>query len=398
MQEFDAETINSVYLEFERLANRVERSSTYYQALGVEHGASLDELKHAYRNAVSLIQPVYSGRFQAVDNASQARAARILRKTSGAFAVLSNFGKRVEYDNLLFKKRPGLSPISRSDSTWGVGGIPGNTAVPVMTWTTGRDEQSQRLSGRDAAASSRMFSSEPATAKAPVIDVQTSISDAIDGNRRRFERFGISVPVSVEAHDRIKGRWGEVAQTLDVSRTGALLRTNLSLRHGSVVHLDLPLPVNLRSHGFMDPTYRVYAIARRIGPFEGGPRAIGLEFLGEKPPIGYLDRPWAAFRTDNWGGADRRREERELRSEVVSVKYLDESQSAFRQEVALTENVSQGGAMIYVKGAPPEVEFIRLANLNRSFESLARICDRYIGNDGLERISLQFIERKWLEA
>jgi hypothetical protein len=381
MQELDATKISSIFLEFERLAYRVEQSGTHYQALGVEHGASVEELKEAYRNAVALIQPIYAGEFQPTEANSQGKAARILRKTSNAFAVLSNLGKRLEYDSWLFKKRPGITPIPLPDCMAGAGS-PEDTGLQLAV---AAGPQSCRPVP-DYAANSN---------SSRLIALPAARFDSLNDNRRRYDRFDLCVPVVMAGHDRINGKWDEQSETVDVSRYGARVTTNLSLRHGSVVHLSLPLPVKLRLHGFVEPIYKVYAIARRIGPSDGGPRTVGLEFLGENPPAGYLERPWAPYRTGPWDGAERRREAREQRSEVVAVRYLDKTRTPFRQEIALTENISAGGAMIYVKSAPPDVEFIRLANLSRSFESVARICDRYIGSDALERISLQFLERKW---
>lgn len=383
MQKLDAEKLSTLYLEFERLAHRVEKSSTHYQVLGVENGASLEEVKRAYRRAVSLIQPIYSGRYRSNEADSQAMAVRVLRKTSNAFSVLSNFGKRIEYDNALFKKRPGLIPIAGSDADGPIGQLFGETI----------HEPASRLVVAGTPEYTATF--EALSAAPPATEMRRLRTETQGAERRRHERFDLSLPVTIFGHDRMTGEWNEVAETLDVSRLGARVRTKLNLRHGNIVQLKLELPAKLRTHGLNDPVYSVFAIARRIGPPEGGVRTIGLEFLGAKPPDGYSERPWAIFRTKRWSGSERRREEREHRSEVVSVNYLDDSQAILRREVALTENISSSGAMIFVKGAPPETEFVRIANLARSFESLARICDRYVADDGLERLSLNFLDAKW---
>jgi hypothetical protein len=393
MQEFDIERVNRIYLEFEQLAHRVERSSTHYLVLGVESGARLEEVKQAYRMAVSLILPIYSGRHRSTEPDSQAKAGRVLRKTSNAFSVLSNFGKRIEYDNRLFKKRPGLIPISPPAAP--TGQLSNASAAEPAAKVARLQEATEAPHNTAALAAAAGFNQNPVAAAPVVVGVSQSWVNSLKRDRRRAERFDLSIPVIIGCHDRVNGQWDGTAQTVDVSRIGARVRTNLNLRHGVVVQLRFDLPVNLRSHGLTEPIFSVYAIARRIGALEGGSRNIGFEFLGEKPPAGYAERPWASYRTDSWNGVERRREERVERSEVVSVKYLDESQTPVRQEIALTENISLSGAMIFVKGAPPDMEFIRLANLTHSFESLSRICDRYIGDDGLERICLQFMERKW---
>jgi hypothetical protein len=228
---------------------------------------------------------------------------------------------------------------------------------------------------------------------AELIEVQRS--GASGGNRRRFERIRLTVIARVSGHDRIRGKWEEIAETMDVSRKGAALRMSTRVRHGAILRLEIALPPAMRNHGFAEPTYRVYAVVRRIGPLEDGYRVIGVEFVGEEAPRGYFERPWATFKMDSWQGPERRREPRAERSEVVSIRYLSESMDVIRQEVAVTENVSPGGARVFVKGAPSEVETIRIMNLSHSFESLAAVCNRYIGSDGFERICLKFLDNKW---
>ena len=60
------------------------------------------------------------------------------------------------------------------------------------------------------------------------------------------------------------------------------------LTHGSVVHVTLPLPTKLRSHGFSEAGYNMYAIVRRVEPLADGFRITGLEFIGATPPADYL--------------------------------------------------------------------------------------------------------------
>src|SRR5205085_2318120 len=95
-------------------------------------------------------------------------------------------------------------------------------------------------------------------------------------NRRRTERFRLAMPTRVTGYDKLTGKWDEMTQTINVSRTGVRLRLRHRLRLGNVMHLMLPLPVKLRSHGYYDSTYKVYAIVRRIEPAKGGEQAVGL--------------------------------------------------------------------------------------------------------------------------
>jgi hypothetical protein len=162
-----------------------------------------------------------------------------------------------------------------------------------------------------------------------------------------------------------------------------------------VVHVTLPLPLKLRSHGFSEPGYNMYAIVRRVELAEDGFRVVGLEFLGAHPPGGYLYNPWATFRTQQWAGAERRREPRVERAEPVMIHFLNESMQTISYEMTVTENLSLSGARVIIKSDPPDFDVVRMTGLKRRFEGLALLRNRFTGEDNSERICLKFIDNKW---
>jgi hypothetical protein len=247
-------------------------------------------------------------------------------------------------------------------------------------------EQGQKPAGAEMAASTVATSEKPVFWK--------TAGNSAGANRRRCERFKLSVPSLVAGYER-GGKWQEVTKTIDVSRMGVAIRMKRRVREGTVVHITLPLPTRLRSHGFSDPGYNMYAIVRRVEPAIDGMRVVGLEFLGKRPPTGYLHKPWNAFRTEQWNGPDRRREPRFETSEQVAVEYLDQSMQMVGREIALTENVSLNGARVIARNIPDEFEWIRVTSARRSFHSLAAVRNRYVGKDNSERLCLQFMENKW---
>jgi len=396
--ELTQEEINGFYLDFERLFYRVERSNSHYQVLGIDRNSTIEEIKAAYQRAVALLEPFLAGAFHSSSLDTKTRARQILRKLSEAFTVVSNIGKRIEYDNALFRKAPGRIEIKIPDSFR----TRGKTGTDEITRGT-VPAAGNSGSGFEAIRTQDMIGLDQGPDPSGSFDIGAGEGGLIEvqppawsnANRRRFERIRLTVIARVTGHDRIRGKWEEIAETMDVSRKGAALRMSTRLRHGSILRLEIALPPAMRSHGFGEPTYRVYAAVRRIGSLEDGYRIIGVEFMGEEAPPGYFERPWATFKVDSWQGPERRREPRLDKSEVVSIRYLNESMEVIRQEVAVTENVSPGGARVFVKGAPSEVETIRIMNLSHSFESLAAVCNRYIGNDGFERICLKFLDNKW---
>jgi hypothetical protein len=290
-----------------------------------------------------------------------ARIQQSFDKLSEAFSVLANVAKRIEYDGSLAGGKP--SPMIEK---------PPEPARPAPD---------EAISIRSNPGQKQVYTEGAARASAD--------------NRRRCERFRLSIPARVTGHDRRSGKWTEMAETVDVSRTGLTLRMRRRLRHGMVVYLTLPLPAKLRTHGYTDPSFGVYALVRRVEPPRKGVRYIGFEFMGEHPPAGYLEKPWATFRTRQWSGGDRRRKRRESRKEVVELEYFNESLQLLGRETAQTENISRGGCRACVRMPPAEFEVVRVSFLARGFESLAVVSNRFNGNDGFVRLCLRFIDTEW---
>ena len=186
-----------------------------------------------------------------------------------------------------------------------------------------------------------------------------------------------------------------MTETIDVSRTGVKVRLRKKVKHGMVLHVTLPLPSKLRSHAFSESTYSVYTFVRRIEPSRQGVRAIGLEFVGENPPPGYIEKPWTVFRVKRWGGGDRRRPDRIERAEAVRLEYFDDGMQSLSTEYATTENISQYGVRIICQAAPPDFDFVLVTSERLRFEALAAVRNRFIGKDGRERLSLQLIDKEW---
>jgi hypothetical protein len=79
-----------------------------------------------------------------------------------------------------------------------------------------------------------------------------SSPDATGDNRRRCQRIRLSIPARTTGFDQKNGKWHEMAETVDVSRTGLRLRMRSPVLQGNVLYLTLPLPAKLRSHGYSE--------------------------------------------------------------------------------------------------------------------------------------------------
>lgn len=372
--------ISAHYLEIGYLLDRLDQATTHYQLLGVERSAGEDKIVQAYHDAISVLHPTYHKVRAAVPDEMLAKVDKAFGRLSAAFLVLTSPRRRAEYD----------ATIGRSK----VVPLPIETARPKKR-TTGNLKRAKAgaESGKLAKPRSGPISIQAPTPQAAYTKLASKSSAPI--NRRRCERISLTVPIFVKGYDRAGNRWQEVTKTINVSRLGVAIHLQTRLRHGSVVHVTLPLPTKLRSHGFSEAGYNMYAIVRRIEPLVGESRVIGLEFIGSQPPAGYLHKPWAVFRTQVWEGPDRRREPRLERAENVLVEYLDEARELLGREVAVTENLSLSGARIRVKQAPDAFEMARVTSPNQDFSSLALVRNRFTDKDGGERLCVEFIEAKW---
>lgn len=278
--EYSSPQLQAHFLELERVLERVECASTLYQVLALQRSATAENMKSAYRQTVTLLNPS-DEKHRHLDPNLQARIRRALNKVANAFSVLTNFGKRVEYDNSLVNRDPVLLSVD----------VPKATEANLATKTKPADFK-QRAG---LATDSEVINIKPSRMHEAIYTKPAEQMRAAE--RRGFKRYKSRFPARVMGYDRVNGKWDEVAETIDVSKGGVALRLNKAVRQGMVLLLMLPLPMKLRSHGYTEPFYRVYGIVCQVKPTSDERWIIGLEFLGESPPAGYLDKPWATFKT-----------------------------------------------------------------------------------------------------
>jgi len=374
--------INAYYLEVEYLLERIEGASSHYQTLGIERSAASEDVIQAYQKSVSVLHPSYHKVRAAVPDDMLVRIDGAFNKVSQAFSVLTNSKQRRQYDV--------ESRMPKSYST-----------VPlVLPPTLQPDDPPAESVKRDVDENRRRTVDDALHIKVspevrPVFTKDKASAQEETVERRRCERFKLTVPALIAGYESSGEKWQEVTKTIDVSRIGVALRMRKRIKHGLVVHITLPLPTKLRSHGFSEAGYNMYAIVRRVEPLSDGLRVVGLEFIGPNPPGDYLHKPWATYRTQKWNGPERRREKRETLSEPVSIEYLDEAMQSIGHETGMTEDVSPGGARICVKSPPPEFDYVRVSCPNRNFIGIALLRNHWNGTDGSERICLQFTDGKW---
>jgi PilZ domain-containing protein len=380
-ESYSADRMSKYFLDLERLLNRIESASTHYQALGIERSAELQQVRDAFAAALELMYPAYSIG-SAAPPQTQQRIERAFTRVSQAFTVLASFVRRREYDTVLgvvdrkqvSQPAPAPAPVDVRTPA---------SATPASTVDTAAPRQRP----------SRPIDTDQLT-RAQQAFVESG-GAAPSSNRRRCERFKLAQPTQVTGFDRRSGKWQEMAETIDLSRTGLNLRLRKRVRNGMVLYLSLPMPIKMRSHGYAEPTYKVYGLVRRVDIPKQGSRVVGVEFLGQHPPAGFLDRPWAVYRSRRWAGGERRRERRETASEIIRLEYLAEDSQILLRQDCRTENIGRHGLRVVVKGAPVDFELVRVIHQRRALEALGSVRDRYVGPDGLERLCLQLVDKEW---
>jgi len=374
-----SDQMNAHLIAIEGVLSRVDSATTYYQVLGVDRSAGQQEIKAAFQLLVDVLFMQYAIS-RNIPGEMIPQIDRTFNRGCQAFATLASFAKRREYDTAL--AFIASKPQSKDQTARQKVVLPG---VRLST--------NQMPPDRDRGAAPAMISTDRVGRQASAY--AESARAAASDNRRRCARMKLTIPARVTGHDQQHGKWNEMTETIDVSRTGVKVRLRRKVKHGMVLHVTLPLPPKLRSHGFSESTYSVYTFVRRVEPSRHGVRAVGLEFVGENPPPGYLEKPWTVFRVKRWGGGDRRRPDRIERVEPVRLEYFDDGMQSLCTEHAKTENISRSGVRIVCQAAPPDFDFVLVTSERLRFEALAAVRNRFMGKDGRERLSLQLIDKEW---
>lgn len=388
--DFTQEQIRDYLSDLEVVLRRVDSGRTFYQILGVDRTDDQETLRSSYQRTLDLLYPGDSIA-SVVSGDIALRVERAFAKLSQAFGVLASFTRRKEYDSALLsvarKQKARATPKDQHATA--------KSEQPSSTRgaSHGSDQQTQGYGSSGAAPLTQDLRANPIQAGGQVFSESSKANT--DNNRRRCGRMKLAIPVRVTGHDQSAGKWSEMSNTIDVSRTGARLHLRKRVRQGTVLFLTLPLPTKLRAHGFSEQGYNVYALIRTVDPPKKGVRAVGVEFLGERPPAGFLDKPWAVYRARRGSAVERRRHSREERAEAVNIEYLDENGQTIGRDEARSENVGSYGVRVVGTTAPAEFDSISLSCPFLKFESVAVLRDRFRGKDGLERLCLQLVDNSW---
>lgn len=224
--------------EVKHLATLIINEPDHYTALGVERGASANEINRSYRVAVNYFHLL---KYKS-DNLPHCALGCAFRRIEQAYFVLSSRSRRKDYDSFL-NRRIEPTPVTPRQEE------------PILR--KGNAELWRALS-----ASNRI-----SEAAAPIAQER-----GLDN--RRVARVSMRIPVVVA----YENRWQEMAETRDVSPLGIRLAISHPVEPGTLLELEMDMPAHLRTRDFEDEIYRVKAYVLYVTECKGE-RQVAAEFV-----------------------------------------------------------------------------------------------------------------------
>jgi len=204
--------------EIKQLAALIIDEPDHYTALGVDRQASLEEINQSYCIAVNYFHPL---KYQS-DSVLHWTLSCAFRRIEQAYFILSSRTRRKDYDSLLDRRiKSALAMPKQEESVIRKGNAEIWRALAISK---------QTLETCDKRRGPRQES-------------------------RRVTRVPIQIPVIVT----LEHHWQELAETRDISPLGIKFTLSHPVEPGTLLELEMPMPVSLRTRDFEDEIYRVKA-------------------------------------------------------------------------------------------------------------------------------------------
>ena len=226
----------------------------------------------------------------------------------------------------------------------------------------------------------------------------------------------MALPVRVESRVSESVVWNEVTRLNDVSAFGAGFNLKQPVKRGRLVQMTMPLPRQMRCYDFTEPQYKIWALVRNCvakkNHADEENHAVGVAFIGKRPPQSYYDDPaklfeishqeegklWnvveASFQPDeNEKSEDLRRHSRFSIPTNVIIAKIDADGNVTASEPTVTENLSLSGAAVFSSLAVEAGEFVRITSEQYNVSIISVVRGQHTGQDGIPRLHIEFIDR-----
>jgi hypothetical protein len=242
------------------------------------------------------------------------------------------------------------------------------------------------------------------------------MNTASEKNTRRIQRLSLALPVRVEARVGDDNAWNEITRLNDISAFGAGFNLQRPVKRGRLVQMTIPLPRQLRCYDYAEPQYRIWGLVRNCITKETSSNeeshAIGVAFIGKRPPPSYYDDPSRLFEISHqetkglWSviEASVQNEENKLPEELrrhtrfsipanVVVEKIDADGNVTVGEQTVTENLSVSGTAIFSTLDAEIGEFVRIKSDQYNVSIISVVRGRRLGQDGIPRLHVEFVDR-----
>lgn len=233
---------------------------------------------------------------------------------------------------------------------------------------------------------------------------------------RRLPRFSLALPVRVESRVSESVIWNEITRLNDVSAFGAGFNLRHSVKRGRLIQMTIPMPRQMRCYDYAEPQYRIWGLVRscitKETPATEENHAVGVAFIGKRPPQSYYNDPaklfeishqdegklWnvidAAVQPDeNEQSKDLRRHSRLSIPANVIVEKIDADGNVTASEPTVTENLSLSGASVFSSFTMEIGEFVRVKSEQYNVSIISVVRGQHTGQDGIPRLHVEFVDR-----
>ena len=231
--------------------------------------------------------------------------------------------------------------------------------------------------------------------------------------KRIRERLALQLPVRIRCRETPDFEWTEMTRLTNVTPFGAGFPLTRPTERGRLLHMTIPMPRQLRVFDHVEDQYRIWAIVRHIRSKttdKGLAFDVGVAFIGKRPPASYEAEPWkryeiltSAFEAladveeipQQKASAERRAHTRHNIAVDMRVDLVDPSGAIVGSEHTVTENISKQGATLFTTLNIPVGRFVQLTSEQYRMTVFAAIRARTTGADGIARIHVEFVDKKW---
>ena len=243
------------------------------------------------------------------------------------------------------------------------------------------------------------------------------MNTASEKDTRRIPRFSLALPVRVESRINDTLSWNEITRLTDISAFGAGFNLKHNVQCGRLLQMTMPMPRQMRCYDYTEPQYRVWGLVRSCITKENltaeeNPHAVGVAFIGKKPPLSYFDDPgkfyeishqeddklWRVVEAADESNRkvplkDLRRHSRLAIPTDIMLEKLDADGNVTASEPTVTENLSLSGAAIF-STLPTEVgDFVRVISHQYDVSIISVVRAIRLGQDGIPRLHVEFVDR-----